>query len=264
MRTIYYTYPQGKTKALTFSYDDGKVADYKLVALFNQYKVKGTFHLNSGLKTSDRIPAGEYRDVYAGHEISCHTCTHPTISRENISQVAMEILQDRIQLEKITGKPVMGLSYPNGSTSREIETLLPGVGIKYARTVHSTHSFELPENWFMLNPTCHHNENIMELADAFINFQKRQYLKLFYLWGHSYEFDRDNNWDIIEKFLQRVKGRDDIWYATNIEICDYIRAAKMLEFTVEGTYVCNPSAVDIFLEVDGEITVVKGGQGLPL
>ena len=45
---------------------------------------------------------------------------------------------------------------------------------------------------------------------------------LFYLWGHSYEFDDDDNWDTIEKFLQKAGCRDDVWYATNIEVYDCI------------------------------------------
>lgn len=43
-----FLYPNGLEKALTFSYDDGRVFDRKLVEIFNRYGVKGTFHLNSG------------------------------------------------------------------------------------------------------------------------------------------------------------------------------------------------------------------------
>ena len=43
-----YIYPDGKPKALTFSYDDGEHYDRRLVGIFNEYGLKGTFHLNSG------------------------------------------------------------------------------------------------------------------------------------------------------------------------------------------------------------------------
>ena len=49
---------------------------------------------------------------------------------------------------------------------------------------------------------------------------------MFYLWGHSYEFDENDNRDVIEKFAEFVGGRDDIWYATNIEIYDYVNIRK--------------------------------------
>ena len=41
-------FPDWKAKAVTFSYDDGVLEDVKLVELFNQYGVKGTFNINSG------------------------------------------------------------------------------------------------------------------------------------------------------------------------------------------------------------------------
>ena len=41
-------FPQGKTKALTMSYDDCQIYDRRLVSIFNQYGINGTFHLNSG------------------------------------------------------------------------------------------------------------------------------------------------------------------------------------------------------------------------
>ena len=48
IKAIRSCYPQGKIKAFTLSYDDGNVADRKLVGMFNKYGLKGTFHLNSG------------------------------------------------------------------------------------------------------------------------------------------------------------------------------------------------------------------------
>ena len=265
MNKIYITYPLWKAKAMTFSYDDGRVSDYKLVKIFNTYGLKSTFHLNSGLKQDQRIPLEEYPEVYKGHEVACHTVTHPTIAREPIEEVAMEVLQDRIALEAVMKKPVTGLSYPNGSTSSEIEALLPRLGITYSRTVTSTYSFDLPENWIHLNPTCHHREDILKRADDFIAFQKKQYLKMFYLWGHSFEFDRDDNWNLIESFAKKISGRDDIWYATNGEIHDYLKAAKSLVTTVEGDHLFNPTAYTIYLSVnDTDLVKIAPGESLSL
>ena len=44
-------FPEGRKKALTFSYDDGEKQDVRLCELFNKYGMKGTFNLNSGLMT---------------------------------------------------------------------------------------------------------------------------------------------------------------------------------------------------------------------
>lgn len=100
----------------------------------------------------------------------------------------------------------------------------------------------------------------MENAKRFADLQKTQYLYLMYVWGHSYEFDRDNNWDLIENFCEFIGGRDDIWYAANIEIVDYTNAAKNLKFTVNGDMVYNPSAISVWISVDGEIYEIKAGE----
>ena len=85
--TIYTCFPGGKHKVLTMSYDDGKLEDRRLISIFNKYGIKGTFHLNSGLEMDTRIPTSEYQELYKGHEVSCHTLTHPTIARCPMEQV---------------------------------------------------------------------------------------------------------------------------------------------------------------------------------
>lgn len=92
-------------------------------------------------------------------------------------------------------------------------------------------SFAMPENFLEWNPTCHHNKNLLELGQQFVDLFKKQYLYMMYVWGHSYEFTNQNNWELMEDFCKLVGGRDDIWYATNIEIVDYLDAAKRLQYT---------------------------------
>jgi peptidoglycan-N-acetylglucosamine deacetylase len=63
-------YPEGRKKALTFSYDDGQIFDRKLVEIFNRYQVKATFHLNSAVLDHEGfITKKEVRTLYAGHEM---------------------------------------------------------------------------------------------------------------------------------------------------------------------------------------------------
>ncbi len=263
LKTIYTCLPGGKHKVLTMSYDDGRTFDRKLVAIFNKYGIKGTFHLNSGLidgEYGERIQPEEMRELYKGHEISSHTMYHPTIERCPIDQVVQQIIEDRKILEKAAGYPVRGMSYPNGSYNSDIVKMLPACGIEYCRVVGSTDDFAFPENYLLWKSTCHHNHNLMENAKRFAELNKKQYLYMMYVWGHSYEFDRDNNWDHIEKFCEYMGGRDDIWYATNIEIVDYMNAAKNLKFTAAGDVVYNPSAIAVWISVDGVIHKIEGGQ----
>ena len=265
MHTIYKCFPGGRHKALTMSYDDGKIYDRRLISIFNQYGIKGTFHLNSAfLGDSRHVSREEVKTLYAGHEVACHTATHPTIARCPDSQVVRQVLEDRESLEDLVGYPVRGLSYPNGSYSASIQSFLPSLGIRYSRTTGSTHGFGLPENLYAWDSTCHHTHGLMEDGKAFTELYKKQYLYLMYVWGHSYEFNDSGNWDLIEGFCRLVGGRDDTWYATNIEIPDYMDLCRALRFSAKGDFVYNPGAATVSLSVDGKMVEIPGGKQVKL
>ena len=260
LKNIIICFPEGKHKVLTMSYDDGKLEDRKLVEIFNRYGIKGTFHINSGLvEDENRIKPEEWKELYKGHEVSCHTVLHPTISRCPLPQVALQVLEDRKALERAVGYPVRGMSYPNGSYTQEIVDMLPSLGIEYCRVVGNTDEFAIPENFLLWKATCHHNHNLIENGTRFTELHKTQYLYMMYVWGHSYEFPRDDNWELMEQFGRLVGGRDDIWYATNIEIVDYMKAAKNLKFSIDGDMVYNPSAISVWVSIDKKIIKVPGG-----
>lgn len=264
---IYRTFPEGKAKVLTMSYDDGKHADRRLVSIFNKYGIKGTFNLNYGLfERPERIDIEEVRELYKGHEIATHTYTHPTIARCPATQIYREIIEDKKGLESLTGYPVRGHAYPNGSYSEEVKQIFKSVGIAYARTVEENvdqgfaQEFDLPKDWMEWKATCHHNHRLMEHAKKFAEFKKSQYLKCMYVWGHSYEFDNNDNWDLIEQFCEYIGGREDIWYASNIEIRDYMEVCDRLQFAADESFVYNPSAADAWLSVEDRIVKVPGGS----
>lgn len=262
---VYVCFPEGKAKALTMSYDDGKVQDERLVGIFNQYGIKGTFNINYGLMEDTRygirLPAERVRELYRGHEVATHCMTHPTIERCPLVEVAAEIIEDRKGLEALTGQLVRGHAYPNGSYSEQIKQLFRQLGIAYGRVVESIPNYALPADPLEWHPTCHHNDpELMKKAEFFAGFQKRQYLKLMYVWGHSYEFDDRDNWDVIEQFCKYMGGREDIWYATNIEIIDYMEAARNLKFSADNEMVYNPGVQSIWLQLNSDKCVeIKGG-----
>ena len=267
LRKIYTCFPEGKHKVLTMSYDDGKIPDRRLVDIFNEACIKGTFNVNSGLEKEpfkhdydERIPLDEYKKLYKGHEVACHSVTHPTIARCPREQIVRQVIEDRRALEEVMGYTVRGLAYPNGSFSDEVVDALKACGIRHARTVNATHSFDMPSDFLRWNPTCRHGEEAFEdLYREFIKFHKTQYLYMLYVWGHSYEFDRDDNWNIIEKFSKKIGNKSDIWYATNIDIVDYLDAVSNVQVSVNGDFAYNPNAKSVWLEVDKKSVELKGG-----
>ena len=261
-------YPGGKEKVLTFSYDDGQIYDRRLVEMFNKYNVKATFHLNAGtLGVNDGedifVELSELSELYKGHEVSCHGYDHPYYAQLPHDQMVYQIYEDKKILESAIDYPIRGMSYPYGEFPDELVQTASALGMEYSRTVEDTMGFNTPGDFMRWHPSCHHNK-VFELLPDFINKPSYRDHLLFYVWGHSFEFHRENNWDLMEEFLQKVSGRDDVWYATNIEIKDYITAYRNLKVSVDQTKIYNPSAVAVYLKHEGEIKIAEPGKILYL
>jgi peptidoglycan/xylan/chitin deacetylase (PgdA/CDA1 family) len=221
-------FPDRKMKALTLSYDDGVEQDARLVEILNRYSIKGTFNLNSGLQsgtsqwtrgdvTIRRMNITGLPELYSGHEIAVHSLTHPHLENLDTETVINELVQDRINLERIFSVKIHGMAYPYGTFNDTVIEIVRNCNLHYARGVKSTYSFDIPQDLLRYQPTIHHNDkSLMELAETFIKLKPSK-LSVFYLWGHSYEFAVDNNWQVIEDFCRLVSGKDDIYYATNAE-----------------------------------------------
>ncbi len=269
----YMRFPGGKPKALTFSYDDGVEQDIKLVDIFNKYNVKGTFNINTGSFPEEGTvyPEGELhrrmtanqilKGIYDGHEVAVHSYTHPWLDQIPFSTATFEVLEDRKKLEQMFKRHIRGMAYPMGNFNDDVIQILKYCGIAYSRTVLSHGKFSIPQNWLTWHPTCHHNEErLMEFAEKFVNEKSIRLPMLFYVWGHAYEFERDDNWNVIEYFCEKVSFKDDVWYATNIEIYDYTEAYRNLTISVDGKIVHNPSIIDVWFEEKGKMYCVKSGE----
>ena len=91
-------------------------------------------------------------------------------------------------------------------------------------------------------------------------YSANRYPRLFYIWGHSFEFDRNNNWERLEEICQKLGGKEDVWYATNIEIYDYVQAYKSLIYSANGRKVYNPTLFTIWFDVDSKLYSIKPGE----
>lgn len=278
MSNIFMRFPGGKRKALTLSYDDGVEQDIRLIDIMKKHGLKGTFNINSGLYAPEgkvypegtihrRMSKSMALDLYrnSGMEVAVHGLTHPFLEQLPENLCTYEVLQDRINLEEDYGTIVRGMAYPFGTYSDSVVDTLRQCGIVYSRTVESTEKFTIPTDWLRLPATCHHkNPRLMELARQFaeVTGKTNRGPALFYLWGHSYEFEADDNWNVIEEFAAYIGGREDIWYATNIEIYDYIDAYNRLIFSMDFTKVYNPTATELFFETKRGVYCVKPGETL--
>lgn len=261
MKDIRFLFPDWKDKALTFSYDDAQIYDRRLVSIFNQYDMKATFHLNSGTLDQDGfITSSEVEELYASHEVACHAVTHPFFNQLSGTQTAAEIYEDRLALEKYCGKIVRGFSYPFGEYNERLIETAANLGIVYSRTVEDTMNFFLPSDFMRWHPTSHHDKVTDEFMEDFLNPPDYRNLSLLYIWGHSFEFERNDNWGHITHICDRLHGRSDVWYASNIEIYEYITAMRSLVVSVDGYTIYNPAATTLYLLIGDKKICLPAGM----
>ena len=225
----------GKMKAVTFSFDDGVTQDKRLIEIFDKYGLKCTFNINSellgkagSLVCSDVTVAHvkprpqEIKEIYKNHEVAVHTLTHPNLTTLDDAEVIRQVETDRKNLTQYVGYEVCGMAYPCGGVNndeRVAELIKKNSGVKYSRTITSTHNFDLQENLYQFNPSVYilETDKMWEMAKEFVKLQTDT-PKLFYIWGHAYEFDIDNSWQKFDDFCQFISNRDDIFYGTNSEV----------------------------------------------
>ena len=286
MRYCFLRFPEGKPKAFTMSYDDGVREDIRLAEICNRYGVKCTFNINSGMIPQEpdnkRLTANEIQEhlLQAGHEVAVHGSKHRAPGLQRPIDVIQDVLNDRLKQEQLFGRIVRGMAYPDsginklhsGNSYETIRQNLQDLGIAYARSASADNDrFLLPEDWYNWIPTAHHdNPHVIEYAEKFANLNVNsrycghRYPHLFYLFGHSFEFSRNDNWDQIDAILQILSNKEDTWYPTNIQLRDYVVAYDSLVTSADGTRIYNPTLQEIWFDVDRKLYNIKPGQTLTL
>lgn len=228
-------FPGGKTRALTFGFDDGEIYDRRLARMFREYSLKATFFLISG-QLGQKIPFHRYgedtvvqrlegrelKDVFRGMEVASHTKNHAA-PLEDLEQAVTGSMEE---LSRLWGRQVTGLAYPGGENSPALVEALRSRDVLYARTTDVTRAFRLPGDLLRWPPTCHYGAEA--LARDFVG--PGDDLRLFYLYGHSYELEDPNpkyGWARFEALCRFLAYREDVWYATNQEIACFLKEKRM-------------------------------------
>ena len=283
MRSVFMRYPDGKAKAVTFSYDDGVCQDKRLAEVFDRYGMKATFNHNCERMHKFNYTKEEVFEYFLskGHEIAIHGANHrPTGNLRPIEGIR-DVLDCRLELEEKCDRIIRGMAYPdsgitfmgNFGSYEAVKQFLTELDVAYARTLGGDNdSFLLPNDFHAWMPSAHHNNpKIMKYVENFLSldlstamYHARRAPRLLYIWGHSYEFDRNDNWEHIEEICRRLSGKEDVWYATNIEICEYVEAYRRLVYSANGARVYNPNLFTLWIDVDGALYSIAPGETLQL
>jgi len=288
-------FPGGKTKALSFTWDDGTVEDKWLSDRFGELGLCGTFNINSGLFHVDGVDYDTINeDVYPVRtiqhrmteeetvealdrpyiEIASHGRLHCDANLIDDATLIWDIMEDRHKLETMFHRPITGFAIPqNAFHDRAIE-IYKMCGFEYARTVMCTHNFLPQKDMFHLAPTTgFHSGDTDALTEQFLNFvpttgmyDYTSHGAIFNIFGHSYEMNTDkprlqNN---LNALMEKLAGHDDVWYATNIEIVRYCKAFYNLVYAADRSSVYNPSCYDVWIYTTEGVAKIPAGATVTL
>lgn len=266
-------YPEGKKKCLIFSYDDDLADNLEIADLFRKYGMHATFNFNGSALLEDGAPQPDgrprlYKSQVAAlsqeFEVACHGYVHPPYGYMDPAQCTDDLIRDRQTLEEILHRPVRGFALPSGVYSEQTLQALRACGMVYSRTIECTDGFELPQNFLEWHPTTKHDnfDRLFSLGEAYLkgSWRLNTFLSCMLIYGHSYELADPARRQRFEEFLQMMAGREDIWYASCMELYNYIKALGSLIMTVDGSCVINPSLTDVWVTVNGKPQCVEAGE----
>ncbi len=238
---------------VTTSWDDGDTLDERLAALLDRYEVKGTFYITRSYRPN-RLSDTAIQTLAKLHEVGAHTLTHPDLRKISRENKRKEIAGSKNWLEDLIGKEVPMFCYPSGFFDDETTAVVQESNFKGARTTEFG-KLSVPEDLFRMPTTLHvypmpfrkrdvHSyywgkllQPFFQRAPAFRKldvplsaFRSWEVLaratfdialakgQMFHLWGHSWEIEKYDMWEPLERVLRYISERDNCRYVTNGEM----------------------------------------------
>ena len=262
IKSYLITYPTFGTKAVTFNINDGADTDAAVIELMHKYGINATFGLTDATENFEIYNHEDFEianhtthiEMYLDEEYvddNGNTVTPPTYDDCVASVEAAE--------EAITqgsGVTPSGLVWPYmAPEEREIFNklkLYAGTNnYKYIRDSQVTGSYELPADWNDWGISAwvqkDNTESIMTLVDKYKNLNTNLF-KILSIAGNGSDMSEEELLAFYEDLFKAVSN-DEIWKATNIEVCEYIQATNKLEITKD--YIYNPTDVTLYMIVNG-------------
>lgn len=125
-----------KPTTVSLTFDDGTVGHLTAADILNQYRMKGTFYINSGrLGAAGYMTSAQLQTIAAaGHEIAGHTVNHADLATLSSDDVLREVCNDRVSLSNL-GFTVKNFAYPFGSLNASVKQSVQSCGYNSARSI---------------------------------------------------------------------------------------------------------------------------------
>jgi peptidoglycan/xylan/chitin deacetylase (PgdA/CDA1 family) len=217
---------------ITTSWDDGHPLDVKLCSILKKNGIKGTIYVP--IKNSENVvmKKDEIKNISNNFEIGGHTYNHTILTNETTEIMISELTESKEALQKITNNEITSFCYPRGKYNNKVIEKVKQAGYKNGRTtelfrtaisnpyeIHTTIQAVnriLPSKIKQIfNTNDHQIRNNMLFSGMILSNWDKIAIKTFdhvmenggiwHLWGHSWEIDRNNDWDKLKNVLNYVQ-----------------------------------------------------------
>lgn len=226
---------------VTTSWDDGHPLDLRVAELLSKHGLTGTFYVprwtGRAVMSNSQISA-----LSRQFEIGAHTLNHIYLDRNPDALVREEIRGSKDWIESITGASCSSFCFPGGKYSARHLRMVREAGFRCARTVELL-SRACPTNagGLYLIPTTvqakphpasvYARNGIARFSTSFLRLYgkhsshdwvqvARTFFQLalesggvFHLWGHSWEVERDSQWQQLDDVLRWIASDREQWTA---------------------------------------------------
>ena len=221
---------------VTTSWDDGCKLDLRLAELLGKYGVKGTFYvprfyLDDPLQESDIVALAER------FEIGAHTLNHAVLTTLSFQDAKQEIKGSKVYLEELLGQNISMFCYPKGQYNKDNKIAVRDAGFVAARTCNYG-DLSRPKDPFEWQITLHASNGSPRLifktwlksgisVKSLMDWEIRAKLLfdralkkrgIYHLWGHSWEIDKNEEWNKLERVISYISGKENVSYVTNGDI----------------------------------------------
>lgn len=177
---------------IKISVDDGCASDVRIAELAKKYDVVCLFYwpvewhtlaLDKGFKP---LNYAEATSIAEDFDIGSHTITHRYLTQMSVDEAKLEIAESKDMLEDLFDQTINDFAPPRGYTN----DLLTEFTLRFYEKQRLTKG----EGLVHIHPKSGANNNKYWLDCVDEDTTE--------VWGHSYDWDRWDMWDEIEKFLR--------------------------------------------------------------
>ena len=220
---------------VTTSWDDGHKLDLKLAELLAKYGLRGTFYITKYYRNP--LERWDVVEIGKEHEVGAHTLNHVDLTSVSLLKARDEIAGSKAYLEYLLGHSPSMFCYPYGEYNESVKQIVRRCGFSAARTCQHG-GFSLPRDPHEWQITLHASNGspLMTLRmwrkcglsiRSLCDWETRAKLLfdlalerggVYHLWGHSWEIDKNEEWDKLERVFGYISKAKGVRFMTNGEI----------------------------------------------